>query len=116
MNNLMKDTSMEYLATLIRTQEESAKNEDLKKYPVVYTHVEGYSKEKSLYELRIFMAIGKYIKDITVDAAFACGYAHNNKRLFYEAKGGEDPEEAVARALSAALYGGNEETVCYMKI
>ncbi|MDR3349603.1 MAG: hypothetical protein LBO03_08440 [Acidaminococcales bacterium] len=116
MNNLMKETSIEYLAKLIKAQEESAKNEDLKNCPIVYTHVEGYSKEKSLYELRIFMALGKYIKDITVDAAFACGYAHNNKRLFYEAKGGEDPEEAVARALGAALYGGNEEAVCYMKI
>ncbi|MDR2006726.1 MAG: hypothetical protein LBP78_05730 [Acidaminococcales bacterium] len=116
MNNLMKDTSIEYLEKLIKTQEESAKNEDLKKYPIVYTHVEGYNKEKSLYELRIFMAIGKYIKDITIDAAFACNYAHNNKRLFYEAKGGEDPEEAVSRSLSAELYGGNEETICYMKI
>ena len=116
MDNLMKETSIEYLEKLIKTQEESTKNENLKKHPIVYTHVEGYSKEKSLYELRIFMAIGKYIKDITVDTAFACGYAHNNKRLFYEAKGGEDPEEAVARALSSSLYSGNEDTVCYMKI
>ena len=112
----MKSTSIEYLENLIKNQEECGVNEELKNVPIIYTHVEGYSKEKSLYELRLFMAIGKYIKDITVDAAFACGYPHNNRRMFYEAKNNEDPEEMVIKTFSAALYDGREDAVCYMKI
>ncbi len=116
MANPMRETSVEYLEKLIKTQEECSENEELKGMPIVYTHVEGYSKEKSLYELRVFMAMGKYIKDVTIDAAFAAGYQHNNKRLYYKAADGEDPEEAVVKRLSAALFSGRDDALCYMKI
>lgn len=112
----MKDTSIQYLQGLIKTQEACSKNEELKDMTVVYTHVEGYSKEKALYEIRVFMAMGKYIKDITIDVAFATEYQHNNKRLYYKAPDNLDPEELLVRKLSAALYNGKEDAVCYMKI
>lgn len=112
----MQQTSIDYLEKLIKAQKEGIATESSDDTPVVYTHVEGFDKEKSLYEIRIFMALGKYIKDVTVDVAFACEYDNNNKRLFYQTENNEDPEEMVVRKLSSVLYSGSKDAIGYMKI
>lgn len=116
MDKIMQQTSIDYLEKLIKAQEECMSAGSVKDTPVVYTHVEGFDKEKSIYEIRIFLALGKYIKDVTVDVAFACEYDNNNKRLFYEAEANEDPEEAVVEKLSSVLYSGSKDSISYMKI
>ena len=111
----MKTASVDSLKNIFDIQEKSSTNEELKEFPIIYTHVEGYDKEAALYEVRIFIALGKYIKDITIDAAFACGYPHNNRRLFLKVEDNSDPEELLVRKLSTVIYD-KEDTLCYMKI
>lgn len=113
MDKLMKATSIDYLEKIIKAQGEFG---EAGEPPIIYTHVEGYDKAQGVYELRIFIALGKFIKDVTIDAAFACEYDHNNKRLFYSAKGDEDPEQAVAAKISEVLFDGQKDSLSYMKI
>ena len=116
MEKIMQQASVDYLEKLIKVQDECVSTDSMKDVPVVYTHVEGFDKDKAIYEIRIFMGLGKYIKDVTIDVAFACEYDNNNKRLFYKAQGNEDPEEAVVRKLSSVLYDDNKDAISYMKI
>lgn len=113
MDKIMKATSIDYLEKIIKAQSEFGESGEA---PIIYTHVEGYEKDSGLYELRVFIALGKYIKDISIDAAFACEYTHNNKRLFYQAKSNEDPEQAVAAKISEVLFDGQKDALSYMKI
>ncbi len=108
----MKTASIDYLKQLLKLQNKIGSEE----LALIYTHVEGFSKNDNLYEIRVFMALGRFIKDITIDVAFACDYAHNNKRLFYKSVDDSDVEQQLTKQLSEILYDGNKDSIVNMKI